>query len=86
MFWDVVLIVSFSSLFSLFFVAAIGDSLKAKGLEFVNPVWLYKRFRVNWFGAFFLALLFSLLTVPYAICYWFYKLCTVGRNDWEPQS
>lgn len=59
----------------------IGFSIESDGLEFVNPVWLYKRLQVNWFGAFFIALLFNLLTAPYAVIYWFYKICTVGRND-----
>lgn len=86
MFWDVVLIVSLSLIPASFFAYIIAECTDAEGLEFVNPVWLYKRFRVNWFGASFLALLFSLLTIPCVIGYWFYKICTVGRNDWEPQG
>ena len=51
------------------------------GLEFVNPVWIYKKYGVNWFGAALLSLFFNMLTLPYALCYWIYKLCTVGRKE-----
>lgn len=55
-------------------------SIDSDGIEFVNPVFLYKRYKVNWFGAFFLAIIFNLLIFPFAIIYWIYKLCTVGRE------
>lgn len=64
------------------FVIAILSSITfSKGVEFVNPSVLYEKFKVNWFGAFFLAILFNLLILPIAIVYWIYKLCTVGRNS-----
>ena len=50
------------------------------GCEAVNPLWIYKSYNVNWFGAMCLCILFHLLAPVYAICYWFYKLCTVGRE------
>jgi hypothetical protein len=53
---------------------------EASGFEFCNPVWLYEQYRVNYFGAGFLALLFSLMCPVYSLGYWFYKLCTVGRR------
>ena len=51
------------------------------GWEFVNPYWVYKYCTsVNWFGAFMLSLFLTLVCPAGAICYWFYKLCTVGRK------
>lgn len=50
------------------------------GLEFVNPIWLYKKYKVNRFGAILIAILFNILCFPLSICYWLYKLCTVGRK------
>ena len=52
----------------------------ADGLEFVNPLYIYRQVQVNWFGAFFLAIVFSALSPLLAFGYWFYKLCTVGRK------
>lgn len=56
------------------------DCLEAEGFEFVNPIYLYNQIRVNWFGAILLALIWNILFAPYAIFYWLYKLCTVGRR------
>lgn len=51
------------------------------GWEFVNPYWVYKYCKtVNWFGATMLALFFTFISPVGAVCYWFYKLCTVGRK------
>ena len=51
------------------------------GFEFVNPCYIYKHCTsVNWFGAAMLALFFALICPVGAVCYWFYKLCTVGRK------
>ena len=50
------------------------------GLAFMNPNVLYNTGRVNRFGAYFLAIIFSIMFLPAAICYWIYKLCTVGRR------
>jgi hypothetical protein len=50
------------------------------GMEFVNPLVIYKKTKVNWFGAFFLAALYGVMCPICTIGYWFYKLCTVGRK------
>lgn len=51
------------------------------GWELVNPYWVHRYCKtVNWFGATMLALLFTLICPVGAVCYWFYKLCTVGRK------
>jgi hypothetical protein len=60
--------------------AILGYITDSEGIEFVNPSVLYSRFKINWFGAYFLAIVFNILDLPLAIAYWFYKLCTVGRK------
>ena len=49
-------------------------------LEYVNPKWIWKHYRVNWFGCFWLIILFSLISPFGTLGYWFYKLCTIGRK------
>ena len=51
----------------------------ADGLEFLNPIYIHKQVRVNWFGAIVMTLFYTALCPLAAVCYWFYKLCTVGR-------
>lgn len=56
----------------------------ARGFEFVNPIFIYKHNRVNWFGAIMVCLVYSLICPIVTICYWVYKfiyfICTVGRK------
>ena len=67
---------------SLLDMAANGEYIfDAEGIEFVNPVFIYKKCRVNAFGAILVAFLFSLICPIGTICYWIYKLCTVGRKE-----
>lgn len=63
-----------------FFTPLFGAMLDTRGLEFVNPKYLYNRLYVNWFGAIMLSIIFFALTAPMAIWYWVYKLFTVGRR------
>jgi hypothetical protein len=65
----------------LLFSAMEGGILDAQGFEFVNPVYIYKNCRVNAFGAILVAFLLSLICPIGTICYWIYKLCTVGRKE-----
>ena len=53
---------------------------QADGIEFVNPAFVYKHNRVNWFGACVVALFYSLICPAATIGYWFYKLCVIGRK------
>ena len=53
---------------------------RAIGWEFVNPCFVYKHNKVNWFGATLVALFYSMLCPLGALGYWFYKLCTMGRK------
>jgi hypothetical protein len=50
------------------------------GFAWLNPCFIYRHAKVNWFGAAFLALIANIALPIIAIVYWFYKLCTVGRK------
>lgn len=52
----------------------------ADGFEFLNPIYIHEQVRVNWFGAIMIMLFYTMLCPLAAVCYWFYKLCTVGRR------
>lgn len=59
------------------FIGAVGMS---EGLEFIIPLFVYKHNKVNCFGALVIALFYSILCPIGTFCYWFYKICTVGRK------
>lgn len=52
----------------------------ADGWEFVNPIHVHKYNHVNWFGAIVVAIIYSFICPLGTICYWCYKLSTVGRK------
>ena len=47
----------------------------------LTPTGLYKHYKINYFGCFWLILLANLLCPLFTIGFWFYKLCTIGRKD-----
>lgn len=53
---------------------------KCDNMEYLSPIWIYKNFKVNWFGAIVLAVFFNILVPAVSIAYWFCKLCTIGRK------
>lgn len=53
---------------------------EAKGLEFLNPCWLWRRYKLNVVGAALLAMMFGILCPPLTVGYWIYKLFTAGRK------
>lgn len=57
-----------------------GSPVNEVGFGCCNPLWLYRQYRVNYFGAGFLVLLINLICPVCSLGYWFYKLCTVGRR------
>ena len=63
------------ALLILFVLAADGANF-----SFVNPIVIYDNIEVNWFGAWFLAIVCNVGLPTVAIPYWIYKLCTVGRD------
>lgn len=73
---------SFVAIWVLAFIlrCMFADGISADGFEFVNPKYLYEGGNLNWFGACFIALIWNILFLPFAIIYWIYKLCTVGKK------
>lgn len=56
-------------------------ALQMDGLELCNPCWVYYIYQsVNWFGAIIISLVYTVICPIGAVCYWFCKLCTVGRD------
>ena len=51
----------------------------AGGFSFVNPNVIHKNVKVNWFGAYILAIVFHIILPLPSLTYWIYKICTVGR-------
>jgi hypothetical protein len=45
-----------------------------------NPVVKYENSDFNLFGVIVITVILSIVFMPMAIIYWFYKLCTVGRR------
>lgn len=50
------------------------------GLTFLQPDVIYHNTKLNYFGVGVVCLALNLFFLPMALCYWFYKLCTVGRR------
>ena len=63
----------------VWWIAAL-DTSAIVGLCFCNPKWIYNHTKTNWFGTICLTILVNAIFGPTALCYWFYKLCTVGRR------
>ena len=69
------------------FILKVADSAQTGGAinmaedwEFVNPIHVHKYNHVNWFGAIIVALVYNALCPIGSVCYWLYKLCTIGRE------
>lgn len=62
---------------AVFIIAFTADC----GFSFVNPVIIYKNVKMNWVGVILLTIILNLLFTLASICYWIYKLLTVGRKD-----
>ena len=54
-------------------------SIDGANFSFVNPIVIYNNIKVNWFGAWFLAIVLNILLPSVSIPYWIYKIFTVGR-------
>lgn len=68
--------------FAIHIAIAMSDSKLSSCLlwDYLNPLWLYKEYRLNWFGIFLFSLLLNLLCPVLTLILWFCKLCTVGRK------
>ena len=50
-------------------------------LSILNPIRNYNEWcRINWFGISVITIILNIICLPWAICYWIYKLFTVGRK------
>lgn len=50
-------------------------------LSILNPIRNYNEWsKINWFGISVITIILNIICLPYAICYWIYKLFTVGRK------
>ena len=47
--------------------------------SFVNPIVIYNKTKLNWFGVAVLTVIFNILLPVISIPYWIYKIFTVGR-------
>lgn len=50
------------------------------GLNFLRPDIIYHNTKLNYFGTGVVCLALNLFFLPMTLCYWFCKLCTVGRR------
>lgn len=51
-----------------------------QGLNWLSPLYIYDKVKVNWFGCLLLTILVNALCPLATFCYWFYRLCKVGRK------
>jgi hypothetical protein len=64
--------------FALFIIFVL--FLEGANFSFVNPKVIYNSIKVNWFGAYFLAVVLNIIFPVISILYWLYKVCTIGRD------
>ena len=49
-------------------------------LSYVNPIKIYRTYRVNYLGTALICIIYNLLCPICSIGYWIYKICTFGRK------
>ena len=64
--------------FALFIILLL--CLEGANFSYVNPKVIYNNIKVNWFGAYFLAVILNIIFPVISILYWIYKICTIGRQ------
>lgn len=50
------------------------------GLCFINPTYIYKNTKLNWFGTVVICIVANLAFGPASLIYWLCKIFTVGRK------
>ena len=63
----------------LVFFCGVTDGLDWE--ELFNPFVIFQKNKVNWFGAWLIAAVSFICMMPFALCFYIYKLCTIGRKD-----
>lgn len=77
--FDIVFLILIYNFFGFWLCGAWGENAQCEGFDLFNPYRSYSTYAVNWFGAIMISLVYTALCPLGAICYWFYKLCTIGR-------
>ena len=78
---DIYSIIIWWHIVGLYCCCGINSAFRLDALfELYNPVYVYNHIsKINWFGAFMLALVYTIMTPIFAMIYWVYKLCTIKR-------
>ena len=75
-----ILLIIYGVVTALIMIVGAGNNELDSIENFINPIDVYRLNKVNVFGCILLTILGNIMFPYYAICYWFYKLCTVGRK------
>lgn len=78
--WYWILLIIYGVVTALIMLVGEGNNELDSIENFINPINVYKLNKVNVFGCILLTILGNIMFPYYAIYYWFYKLCTVGRK------
>ena len=63
------------------FALLLASTYDKDDLSFFNPIRNYREWvNLNWFGVIFFTILLNITFSFFALGYWFYKLCTIGRQ------
>ena len=68
------------SILNIPFLLVFGVFEDFNDFSFMNPIEIYRIYRVNYFGAALVCIIYNLLCPIGSIGYWIYKICTVGRK------
>ena len=67
--------------FDLIFTLIFALMLQVERFDIFNPVANYHEWtEMNWFGVILFTIIINVISPVIAVCYWFWKLCTVGRS------
>lgn len=78
--WYWILLIIYAFLTAILAGAGIANNCIESIPNLIDPMFIYQDNKVNIFGCFMLTLVGHILFPWYAICYWFYRLCTIGRK------
>lgn len=75
----------FAAVCSVLNVVVVPIELSYNSLIYIdnllNPITIYRRGKVNKFGAALAFIFHNLCLAPHALWFWVYKACTVGRSE-----
>lgn len=78
-----IIIIMFWSMFGSLALVLMGllNDDDCPDFRFVNPIWVYHHYKVNYLGALLLSLMLNLICPFGSLWYWIKLVCTVGRKD-----